>query len=170
MTFDMAAAAPALLDALNHAHVGVVVFRVTKTGREKVYANKSLASVLGYTPEEWIATPLYHLIADDQKYAVKQIIDKADHVPDLTAHDFDSAAPNCVIVAAAIQHLEHVAQRRQRVAQFVGERGQKFILASVCVRQIGGKLAKVALQLSLSADVSSNLRSADHAPVGSNDR
>ncbi len=76
MTFAMDSAIPALLEALNHAHVGILVFRASKGNREKVYANKSLASVLGYTPEEWIAAPLFNLISDDQKPAIKQIIDK----------------------------------------------------------------------------------------------
>ncbi len=76
MSFDVAVALPALVEALDFAHVGFVVFRIIDGGTEKVYANQSLMTSLGYTAEEWLATPLWHLIAPDQKQSMAQIMER----------------------------------------------------------------------------------------------
>jgi PAS domain S-box-containing protein len=76
VTFDVGPALPALLDALNAARVGFVVFRARNGLTEKVYANHALVSSLGYTREEWIATPLWHVIANDQKLAIAQLFER----------------------------------------------------------------------------------------------
>ena len=51
MSFDVAVALPALVEALDFAHVGFVVFRIIDGGTEKVYPNQSLMTSLGYTAE-----------------------------------------------------------------------------------------------------------------------
>lgn len=72
--FDIGQALPALLDALNLSGVGIVAFRARDGGFEKLYANEPFATTLGYTPEEWIATPMFHSIASDQKQAIGQLM------------------------------------------------------------------------------------------------
>jgi PAS domain S-box-containing protein len=76
VTFDIASALPALLQALNHARVGFVVFRAREGNVEKVYANESLMASLGYTAEEWLATPLWHVIAPDQTPTIVQLVER----------------------------------------------------------------------------------------------
>jgi PAS domain S-box-containing protein len=76
VTFDVTSALPALLEALNSAHVGFVVFRVRDGVTEKVYANQNLMASLGYTAEEWLTTPLWHVIASDQKPVIAQIFER----------------------------------------------------------------------------------------------
>ena len=76
MTFDVSWAMPGLLDALDAAGVGFVVFRTRGTVTEKVYMNRSLAGSLGYQPDEWLATPMWHVISPDQKAAVAQIFER----------------------------------------------------------------------------------------------
>jgi PAS domain S-box-containing protein len=76
VSFDLVSALPALADALNHARVGVVVFRVRGGVTEKVYANQAIMTSLGYTAEEWLATPLWHVIAPDQKHTIAQLIER----------------------------------------------------------------------------------------------
>jgi PAS domain S-box-containing protein len=76
MSFDITMALPALLEALNHAQVGFVVFRVRAGAMEKVYANQTLMTSLGYTADEWLATPMWHVIAADQKQHVAQLMDR----------------------------------------------------------------------------------------------
>jgi PAS domain S-box-containing protein len=73
---------PALLDALDRAGVGVVSMQYTDGDTEKLYANESLATSLGYTPEEWRATPLWHVISPRHRPAIAQIFDKLARTPD----------------------------------------------------------------------------------------
>ena len=79
MSYDVGRALQALLDALDAARVGFAVFRMHGGTTEKVYANHSLAHSLGYTPEEWLATPLWHVIAPDQKPAIAQLFERLAH-------------------------------------------------------------------------------------------
>ncbi len=67
---------PALLDALDRSSVGVMAISFKAGIVEKTYANESLAKSLGYTPSEWLATPLWHVISPDQKGMVSQIFMK----------------------------------------------------------------------------------------------
>lgn len=64
---------PAILDALDHAHIGVAVF-AQRAGRfEKWYANAAAINPLGYTVEEWLAKPMYEVIAPEHRQLVSQI-------------------------------------------------------------------------------------------------
>jgi len=82
VSFDMVPALAGLLEALNNAHVGFVVFRAHNGTAEKVFANQTLASSLGYSVEEWLATPLWHVIPEHQKTAIMQIFERlADDAP-----------------------------------------------------------------------------------------
>jgi PAS domain S-box-containing protein len=53
---------PALLDALTNAGIGVLVLRVGEHP-DKVYANEAAVGYLGYSVEEWLATPLFQTVA-----------------------------------------------------------------------------------------------------------
>ena len=57
---------PALLDALTSADVGVIVMR-QRDRPEKIYANVASVRNLGYTPEEWLAQPMWHTIAPSHR-------------------------------------------------------------------------------------------------------
>jgi PAS domain S-box-containing protein len=81
VTFDVGRALPALLDALSAARVGIAAFRQRDGTTEKVYANHVFADNLGYTPEEWLATPLWHVVALDHKSAIAQLFDRIGTVP-----------------------------------------------------------------------------------------
>ena len=86
MSFDIATAWPALLEALNRAQVGFVVFRMHAGVIEKVYANHALMTSLGYTAEEFLAAPLWHVIAPDQKHHVASLMERlASNAPVPTA-------------------------------------------------------------------------------------
>jgi PAS domain S-box-containing protein len=76
VTYEVGRALTGLLDALNAARVGFVVFRMRDGQTEKVYGNESLMQSLGYTADEWLATPLWHVIASDQKQAVAALFDR----------------------------------------------------------------------------------------------
>ena len=73
---DIGRALPALLDALTFSGIGVFAFRIRDGALEKVYANEPLAASLGYTPEEWIATPLLHTVVPEQKQAIAQLFER----------------------------------------------------------------------------------------------
>lgn len=76
MSFDLTVVLPGLLDALNAAHVGFLVFRLAEGKIEKVYVNPSLVTSLGYTADEWLGSPLWHVVAPDQKQPIAQIMDR----------------------------------------------------------------------------------------------
>jgi PAS domain S-box-containing protein len=67
---------PALLDALASAGVGLVAFARVDGRAQKLYLSDSLASILGYTPEEWRDRPLWELIAPAEKANVAQLFDR----------------------------------------------------------------------------------------------
>jgi C4-dicarboxylate-specific signal transduction histidine kinase len=57
----------AMIDALTRANLGVVVI-VRREGRvEKWFANEPALQPLGYTLEEWLAVPVFQLVAPDQR-------------------------------------------------------------------------------------------------------
>jgi len=72
---------PALLGALDRAGVGVIAMQYTGT-TEKLYANESLATSLGYTTEEWRQTPVWHAISPRHRPAITQLFDKLARTPD----------------------------------------------------------------------------------------
>jgi PAS domain S-box-containing protein len=74
--FDFTRAVPALLDALSYSGIGVFAFRAREGGLEKVYANEPFAASLGYTPDEWLATPMLHTVASDQKGMIAQLMER----------------------------------------------------------------------------------------------
>ncbi len=76
MTFDVATTLPALLEALNYAGVGVFVFRVRDGAAEKVFVNAPFAKSLGYTMDEWLATPLWSTVAKEQQQAIAQVFQR----------------------------------------------------------------------------------------------
>ena len=50
------------------------------------------------------------------------------------------------IVLAALEHLEHVAERRQRIAQLVRQRRQELVLLTIGGREVGRELPQVVLE------------------------
>jgi PAS domain S-box-containing protein len=75
---------PALLEALDHASVGVMAMGFRNGTVEKLYANESLAASLGYTPEEMMVTPAWHVIHPRIKPLIAQLftrIASSDEAP-----------------------------------------------------------------------------------------
>jgi len=66
---------PALLDALTNAGIGVIVLRVAER-TEKIYANVAAVRALGYTPEEWLAQPLFHTVAPGHRERSHQMLER----------------------------------------------------------------------------------------------
>jgi len=64
---------PALLDALGHAGIGILVIAERDGQFERWYANESAAAVLGYTLDEMLAIPPIELIAPPQRPLVRQL-------------------------------------------------------------------------------------------------
>ena len=68
---------------------------------------------------------------------------QADHLPHLALdHRLGARPPRRRPLALAACTCQRVADRRQRVAQLVGERGQELVLAAVAPRQVGRNLAR----------------------------
>jgi PAS domain S-box-containing protein len=63
---DLGPALPALLDALTVADVGVLIMRFRETP-EKIYVNAPAVRNLGYTPEEWLESPVYQTVAAEDR-------------------------------------------------------------------------------------------------------
>jgi PAS domain S-box-containing protein len=63
---DLGPALPALLDALTVADVGVVLMRF-RDAPEKIYANAPAVRNLGWTPEEWVKSPVYQTVAVEDR-------------------------------------------------------------------------------------------------------
>jgi PAS domain S-box-containing protein len=76
VSYDAARTWPAVVDALNAAGVGFVVLRMRDAHIEKVYANQSATNALGYTPEEWVALPMWDVLPPDQRPVVAQLFDR----------------------------------------------------------------------------------------------
>jgi len=64
----------------------------------------------------------------------EQIVDQADEMIDLARHGF-AQARRLLALDARTQNVQTSANRRQRVAQFMGEHGQKLVLAAVGLAQ-----------------------------------
>jgi len=69
---------PAMLDALTAARIGAIAFLNRGGGYEKWYANEPLAKSLGYTVEEWLAVPMYQLIAPEMRQTIQQLHGRFD--------------------------------------------------------------------------------------------
>ena len=67
---------PAVLDALTRADIGIVVFSQQAGKFEKRYTNEPAMRALGYTVEEWLATPVLHSIAPEQRELVAQLLNR----------------------------------------------------------------------------------------------
>ena len=79
---------------------------------------------------------------------VEQIVDQADHVIDLPVHHFVRVAQRAGRSPRQPQDLQRVANRRQRIAQLVGQRGEEFVLAAVGFPQ---RLARFACVVDIDA-------------------
>lgn len=66
---------PALLDALTAADIGVVVLR-RRDKLEKIYANIPAVRPLGWTPDEWLANPMWGSIAPEARERGAQIFER----------------------------------------------------------------------------------------------
>jgi PAS domain S-box-containing protein len=65
-----------LLAALDHAGIGVMALAHRDGATEKLYMNNALADSLGYAPEEWLATPIWHVISPKLKATVAQVFEE----------------------------------------------------------------------------------------------
>ena len=74
---------------------------------------------------------------------VEQVVDQADQVLDLPLDDVAGAAPVRLAQLLQPQQLHGRADRRQRVAQLVGEHGQELVLAQRrLLQRVGGALER----------------------------
>jgi hypothetical protein len=60
-----------------------------------------------------------------------QVVHQAHHVVDLPLHHGAHAVRGGVVPAGEPQDVQRVADRRERVPQFVGQDGEEFILATI---------------------------------------
>jgi PAS domain S-box-containing protein len=72
---ELAPALPALLDALTAAGIGVLVLR-WRDKLDKIYANGPATEPLGYTPEEFLANPLWGTIAPEARERFATIFER----------------------------------------------------------------------------------------------
>ncbi len=73
---DLGPVLPGLLDAAARANVGVVVFGYQSGRFEKWYANDAAIRDLGYTVDEWLASPMYHAVSPDQRTLVATLYER----------------------------------------------------------------------------------------------
>ena len=73
---ELHAVLPAVLDVLERANVGMVVLAHRNGRFEKVYANVYAVARLGYTPEEWLAMPMYTSFAPAERDRIAQLYDR----------------------------------------------------------------------------------------------
>ena len=66
---------------------------------------------------------------------VEQIVDEANDLRKLALHHCASAIDDVWSGAGQAHHLQPIAQRRQRIAQLVRQRGEEFILAAIGLLQ-----------------------------------
>ena len=67
---------PAVLEGLDRANIGVVVFGYRGGAFEKWYANAPAMADLGYTLDEWLDIPAFDLIAPEQRAAAMQTYER----------------------------------------------------------------------------------------------
>jgi len=67
---------PGLLEVLERAKVGFVVIGFRDGDYEKLYANPPAVERLGYSPAEWMQKPMFDMIPDERKAAVRQLYDR----------------------------------------------------------------------------------------------
>ena len=72
------AALPALLDALRHAEVGVIVMFHHGGKTYKLYANDAAVLPVGYTAVEWLALPMYVTLAPEMRDVVERLYARID--------------------------------------------------------------------------------------------
>jgi two-component system NtrC family sensor kinase len=64
---------PAVFEALTRADIGLLVLKERDGTLEKAYMNEAGARITGHTPDEWLAVPMWELIAPDQLQRVRQL-------------------------------------------------------------------------------------------------
>lgn len=75
-------ALPAMIDALDRANVGYGVIRYEDGQFRNQYANQAAARQLGFTMEQWVASPMLDWIAPDQRELVTSLLLRVVHTPD----------------------------------------------------------------------------------------
>ena len=66
---------------------------------------------------------------------VEKVVDLPDHVPHLSVQDFGRRSDGPSVAVRPQQDLDGVADRGQRVAEFVGQHRQEFVLAAIGLAQ-----------------------------------
>ncbi len=66
---------------------------------------------------------------------LQQVVDEPHHVIDLPLQHFQHAIGSRVVAARQPQDIERIADRRQRIAELVGQRRQKLVLAAVSLKE-----------------------------------
>ena len=91
---------------------------------------RSFDGVVDDVLERYQRTAQLHLVLADPR-DVEEVVDQAHHMPQLALHHRAGLGDGVGITARQPHHLEAVAQRRQRIAQFMREQRQEFVLATV---------------------------------------
>ncbi|OEZ67326.1 hypothetical protein JAB2_23880 [Janthinobacterium sp. HH100] len=89
---------------------------------------------------------------------VQQVVDQVHHLIDLPLHHVAHARHGGGLVGGQAHDLQAVADRCQRIAQFVRQGGQEFRLAPVHLGQIVGQLAQLLFRALALADVAEQHR------------
>ena len=105
----------------------------------------------------------FQLAAGDAAH-VQQVVHQPHHLPKLPLHH-GAGLLSGVPVGRQPDDLQGVADRGQRVAEFVGQRRQELVLAAVGLRQLGGDLTQFVLQPLPLGDVPGDLGRPDDPPL-----
>ena len=89
---------------------------------------------------------------------IEQIVHQPHHLAQLALHRGHGQRARPGVAVAALQHFEHVAERREGIPQLVRQRGQELVLLAIGGRQVVGELP-------LPRHVARNLRGAHDAPL-----
>ena len=76
-------------------------------------------------------TQLHPVVGDAPD--IEQIVHEPGHQRDLSLDHVGDAVDDRIPLAAALHQRDGVADRRQRIAEFVGQHGQELVLATVGV-------------------------------------
>jgi hypothetical protein len=91
---------------------------------------------------------------------VEQVVDQVHHVADLALHHLAHLGHRGRVVAGQAHHAQAAADRRQRIAQLVRQRGQELGLAAVGLGQVGGQLLQRGVGMLARGDVAEQQRDA----------
>ena len=93
----------------------------------------------------WTLAQLEAVVGDPIE--VEEVVHETHQLLQLPLHRRQGHRANVGVALGALEHFEHVAERGQRIAQFVRQRRQEFVLLAVGGRQVGGQRPQIVLEL-----------------------